>query len=126
MKSSFLLASLLIVAGSAVAQTPVMVENFRSMGCVNCIEPDKTFETFAASHSQLNLVYLHNNISMPSGENDPFYIPCKSDVDARMGKSFYDIIGDPDVFVSGFDAGAGAQNESEWEKLSLDPSSSQY
>jgi hypothetical protein len=116
---SFLSVSIIIQSASA----QVLVENFRNTGCVNCIEPDKKFESFIETHPNLNInvVYIHNNAPFP---NDPFYLVSKTDVLARQ--TLYKPIGDPQVFVSGFDGGSSGSNESNWEKLAADPASVQY
>jgi hypothetical protein len=115
--------SFLLSLSSASAQ--VLAEAFRSIGCVNCIDPDKQFEDFITAHPEynVNIVYLHNNIST---SDDPFYAVSKADVDARMATNFYNVFADPDVFISGFDGGTSASNESNWEKLAAQPASAAY
>ena len=107
---------------SQTAQAQILVEAFRSIGCVNCVDPDKKYEDFynANPNDKVNIVYIHNNIA--TGD-DPFYAASKADIDARQGASFYFVASDPQVFVSGFNAGS---LESNWEKLSNDPASAKY
>src|SRR5207244_2780694 len=68
-----------------------------------------------------HIVYIHNNAPYPS---DPFYLVCSVDVLARQ--TLYKPLGDPQVFISGFDGGSSGANESNWEKLAADPASVQY
>ena len=115
--------SLLFSLSSASAQ--ILAEAFRSIGCVNCSDPDKLFEEFVTAHPEykINMLYIHNNIA---SNDDPFYASAKADVDARQGASFYNVSSDPDVFISGFNGGTGQQSESNWEKLAAAPASAAY
>lgn len=107
------------------APAQILVEAFRSIGCVNCVDPDKKYEDFMNANPKykINIVYVHNNIAT---SDDPFYAASKQDIDARQGASFYFVSSDPVVFISGFNGGAGGNYESNWEKLSADPASAQY
>jgi hypothetical protein len=89
---------------------------------VNCSDPDKLFEQFISAHPQykINIVYFHNLIST---SYDPFYTASDSGVNPRM--NLYGVIGDPDMFISGFSAGTG-QMESHWEQVAANPISAQY
>src|SRR5437016_1713115 len=108
-------------AGKAPGQ--ILAEAFRSIGCTNCIDIDKGYEQFVKSNPNLNvqIVYFHNLIA---SFDDPFYKIAKSDVDARMG--IYSVQSDPILFVTGFNAGAGGDQLSNWESYTSNPAASNY
>jgi hypothetical protein len=125
MKRHLLLAVIFSFLALHTASAQILVEAFRSIGCLNCVDADKKYEDFMNANPKynINIVYIHNNIAT---FDDPFYAASKADVDARMASTVYDVSSDPVLFISGFSGGEGAIYESNWEKLSADPASAKY
>jgi hypothetical protein len=118
MRRYFLLFVLLSIVLFRSASAQILAEDFRNTGCVNCIEPDQQYENFISTHPNLKifLVYIHNNVPSP---NDPFYALSKADVNARQ--NLYNPIGDPEVYIGGYDGGNSSTHVTNWENLSEQP-----
>ncbi len=125
MKRLLFLAAFFSILISHSVSAQILAEAFRSIGCVNCVGIDAQYQAFIESNPSLKvqIVYFHNNISTI---DDPFYAISKADVDARMNANFYQVITDPILFVSGFNAGAGAAQIDNWKSLTSNPAAAAY
>jgi len=95
------------------AHAQFLVEIFRNINCGNCRTPDDSYAAFLASHPeyQAQVVNIHNSITDPQ---DPFYNATGSDAEYRS-TTFYNILSDPDAFISGISGGGNTL--SQWEQL---------
>jgi len=103
MKAFRILLFVSILSVPIVSRSQIIAQAFRNTDCANCRTPDDGYETFIAGHPEygVTIVYIHDNFPAPS---DVFYNAAPADVDALV--SYYGIISDPTLIISGVNAGA--------------------
>jgi hypothetical protein len=89
------------------------------MDCLNCKVPDQQYDLYMKNHPSYKIIIV-NYHSISPWNKDPFYLQSKADVDYR-NNDFYAIIGNPYMYVNGYNAGS---NESNWETFTDDAASS--
>src|SRR5450631_492703 len=87
------------VCSSGLGQN-VLVEAYTNTGCQNCIATDNPLDQYLASHSNVVLVYVHDNFPSPT---DPFYKASQSSAHYRTF-TYWSVGADPQAYVNGTDA----------------------
>lgn len=118
-KTVYLCCVVMLALFASGSHAQILSENFRNMDCLNCKVPDQQYDLYMKNHPSYKIIIVNYHSSSPWNK-DPFYLQSKTDVDYR-NNTFYGIIGNPYMFVNGYNAG---NNESNWETFTEDAASS--